>query len=67
MTHPHLIIQQLMTQADHLKAFSHVIEDVFLLQQGNVFWQALLDSWGSSDKATLQCIQELDYSFPKHV
>jgi hypothetical protein len=38
-----------MTQTAHLKAFSHVVERVFLLQQDNVIWQALLDLWGASN------------------
>jgi hypothetical protein len=40
---------QLMTQVAHLEAFIHVVEDLFLLQQGNVIWQALLDLWGTSN------------------
>jgi hypothetical protein len=50
MTHPlpdH--VQQLMSWADHLKGFSHVIEDIFLLPHGNVIQQALLYSWGASN------------------
>jgi hypothetical protein len=43
------LIQKLTTQADHLKGFSHVIEDIFLLLHGNVIQQALLDLWGASD------------------
>jgi hypothetical protein len=38
-----------MTQTAHFKAFSHVVERVFLLQQDNVIWQALLDLWGASN------------------
>jgi hypothetical protein len=32
----------------HLDAFSHVVKCIFLLQQDNVIFQALLDSWGES-------------------
>jgi hypothetical protein len=42
-----------MTQMAHLKAFSHVVEGIFLLQQDNVIQQTLLDSWGASDNRTI--------------
>jgi hypothetical protein len=41
-------IQQLTTQTACLDALSHVVEHVFLLEQDNIFCQALLDSWGES-------------------
>jgi hypothetical protein len=50
MTHPQPgHVQQLTTQAAHLDVFSHVVEHIFLLQQGNVIHQALVDSQRESD------------------
>jgi hypothetical protein len=53
-----------MTHTACLKAFSHVVEGIILLQQDNVICQALFDSaMGSTDNLCIIKAQSLQFPF----